>query len=115
MPDVGKEKIVDDSKVISELNKLTTPFNQINEVKRDKSKYKDFFVWNHRLEDSFQKYMELEAYHRIKEIIEESVKMKRKDIYFHEINACPEFWEQTRLITGINIAITLLTCVKSVE
>jgi glutathione synthase/RimK-type ligase-like ATP-grasp enzyme len=115
MPDVGKEKIVDDSKVISELNKLTTPFNQISEVKRDKNKYKDFFVWNHRLEDAFQKYMELEAYQRIKEIIEESVEKKRKDIYFHEINACPEFWEQTRLITGINIAKTLLECVKSVN
>jgi hypothetical protein len=59
--------------------------------------------------------MELEAYQRIKEIIEESVEMKKKDIYFHEINACPEFWEQTRLITGINIATTLLECVKSVD
>lgn len=115
MPDVGEERIVDNSKVISELNKLTKTFNQISKIKRDKNKYKDFSVWNHRLEESFQKYMEVEAYQRIKEIIEDSVEKKRKDIYFHEINSCPEFWEQTRLITGINIAKTLLECVKSID
>ena len=32
----------------------------------------------------------------------------RTRIVFHEANSCPEFWEQTRTITGMNIAVPLV-------
>jgi anaerobic selenocysteine-containing dehydrogenase len=36
------------------------------------------------------------------------------NILFHEANSCPEFWEQTRLIAGINVAVPLIKCAESV-
>jgi hypothetical protein len=33
---------------------------------------------------------------------------------FHETNACPEFWEQTRLAAGINLAEALLNGAQSI-
>ena len=35
------------------------------------------------------------------------------NIVFHEANSCPDFWEQTRLATGINLAEHLLSCAES--
>jgi len=33
---------------------------------------------------------------------------------FHEANACPEFWEQTRLAAGLNLAEPLLKGAQSI-
>jgi hypothetical protein len=32
---------------------------------------------------------------------------------FHECNSCPEFWENTRLATGLNLAVPLLKSAQS--
>jgi hypothetical protein len=34
-------------------------------------------------------------------------------VVFHEANSCPEFWEHTRLIAGINVAVPLLKGAQS--
>ena len=52
---------------------------------------------------------------RLKEIIEKSVEQDKDEIMFHEANACPDFWEQTRIIANINLAVPLIKCAKSVE
>jgi hypothetical protein len=78
-------------------------------------KTKDFYSWNKKLEDAFQDYTNTEPYGRIKEVIEESINRNINKILFHEVNSCPEFWEQTRLIAGINVAIPLIKCAQSVR
>jgi hypothetical protein len=55
-----------------------------------------------------------DAYENVKDIIEETIERSNQTILFHEANACPEFWEQTRLIAGINVAEPLLECAQSV-
>jgi hypothetical protein len=57
--------------------------------------------------------MSTEPYARIKRIIEESLDKNKHNVVFHEANSCPEFWEHTRLIAGINVAVPLLKGAQS--
>jgi len=114
MIDVDRDKIVDDEHIRSELDKLAVPFDAVKKVKSDETKRTDFLGWNKRLEKAFQNYKNSEAYENVKKIIEESVEKNKHNTVFHEANSCPEFWEQTRLIAGINLAVHLLRCAQSV-
>ena len=114
MIDVGEDKIADDESVKAEFEKLESPFNAVKKVKSEGPKKRDFLSWNKRLEEAFQNYKRQEAYDNIKRIIEESVERNKHKILFHEANACPEFWEQTRLVAGINLAVPLLRCAQSI-
>lgn len=111
---VEENKTVDDENVKSELEKLVPSFEEVKKIKKDRSKKRDFSSWNKKLEEAFQNYKNLEAYERVKKIIEENVEANKYNIIFHEANSCPEFWEQTRLIAGINLAVPLLKCAQSV-
>jgi len=114
MIDVGEDKNFDDEYVKAEFEKLELPFNAVRKVKSDKTKKRTFLDWNNRLEEAFQNYKSQEAYENIKKIIEESIERNKHNILFHEANACPEFWEQTRLVAGINLAVPLLKCAQSI-
>lgn len=114
MLDIGEDKTVDDKYIKRELEKLVPSFNEIRKVKIEKNKKKKFSSWNKRLEKAFQNYMSSEAYENVKNVIEENVENKMDRVLFHEANCCPEFWEQTRLIAGANLAIPLLECAQSV-
>jgi glutathione synthase/RimK-type ligase-like ATP-grasp enzyme len=113
MIDFGEE-IQDDGYVKSELEKLEPSFAAFKRAKGAESKRRDFISWNNNLERAFQNYKDQEVYSNVKEIIEESMDNNQRKILFHEANACPEFWEQTRLATGINLAIPLLKCAQSI-
>jgi glutathione synthase/RimK-type ligase-like ATP-grasp enzyme len=113
MIDVGKNKIVDDEYLKSELDKAAVAFETVKKVKADETRLRDFPSWNSKLEAAFQDYMSTEPYVKIKGVIEESVEKNKHAIVFHEANSCPEFWEQTRLIAGINVAIPLIKCAQS--
>jgi glutathione synthase/RimK-type ligase-like ATP-grasp enzyme len=113
MIDVGKNKIVDDEHLKSELDKAAVAFETVKKVKADETRLRDFPSWNSKLEAAFQDYMSTEPYVKIKGVIEESVEKNKHAIVFHEANSCPEFWEQTRLIAGINVAIPLIKCAQS--
>jgi len=115
MPNVGEDRFIDDNYLKSEFDKLVPSFEKVKEVKRDdRGKNKEFMAWNRRLEDAYGAYRDVEAYGNIAKIIEESIRRGRERILFHEANSCPEFWEQTRLIAGINLAVPLLKCAKSI-
>lgn len=114
MLNIGDNKIVNDEYVRSELEKLMPLFNAVKKVKGERMKKRDFLSWNKRLEEAFQRYMSSEAYENVKRIIEESIKKNKYNIVFHEANSCPEFWEQTRLVAGINLAMSLLRCAQSI-
>jgi len=116
MLNVGEDRFVDDEYIKSELENLVPSFDKVKEVKRDDSgKNRDFRAWSRRLEEAYGNYMSTEAYSRVQEIIEESIERGREKVLFHEANSCPEFWEQTRIIAGVNVAIPLLKCAQSVE
>ena len=114
MINVGKDKIADDEYVKSEIDKLAIPFDAIKRVKADGTKRKDFPAWNSKLEEAFQNYKSSEPYEKVKRVIEESVERNKHEIVFHEANSCPEFWEQTRLIAGINLAVPLFKIAHSI-
>jgi glutathione synthase/RimK-type ligase-like ATP-grasp enzyme len=114
MIDVGKNKSVDDEYLMEEFDKLEASFGAVKKLKRDKTKRTNFPEWNKKLEATFQNYKDQEAYQNIRDIIEKSIEENKQNIMFHEANACPEFWEQTRLAAGINLAEPLLKGAQSI-
>ena len=114
MIDVGDNKIVDDEYLKAEFDKLETSFGAVKNVKRDKTKRTNFPEWNKKLEATFEDYKSQDAYLNIKKVIEENIEKNKQKIMFHETNACPEFWEQTRLAAGIDLAEALLKGAQSI-
>ncbi|MEM2994845.1 MAG: hypothetical protein QXI91_02355 [Candidatus Bathyarchaeia archaeon] len=113
MINFGRE-VVTSEQLISEFRKLTPLFNEVQKVRSEKISQKTFAEWNKKYEEAFQKYKEAEAYENIKEVIQESINNMENHVVFHEANACPDFWEYTRLAAGINLAEELLLCAQSV-
>jgi glutathione synthase/RimK-type ligase-like ATP-grasp enzyme len=108
-----QEKVIDDNQLKIQLEKVLTAFEPIRKIKTEKFSNKEFASWNHKLEKSFQTYMITKPYQKVKNIIDESIEKNKEHIIFHEANSCPEFWEHTRLIAGINVAIPLIKGAKS--
>jgi glutathione synthase/RimK-type ligase-like ATP-grasp enzyme len=113
MIDIGENKIVDDMELNSELEKAAAAFEKVRKVKQAEKRLRDFPSWNRELEAAFQTYMSTKPYKKVKSIIEESIEKNVQGIVFHEANSCPEFWEHTRLIAGINVAVPLLKGAQS--
>ncbi len=113
MVNIGENKTVDDAELASELEKAEAAFEQPRKVKADETRLRDFTSWNRKLEDAFHTYMSTEPYQKVKSIIEESLEKNKNAVVFHEANSCPEFWEHTRLIAGINVADPLLKGAQS--
>jgi glutathione synthase/RimK-type ligase-like ATP-grasp enzyme len=112
MINIKENKIFDDYQLKIELEKALTAFEPIRKIKSEKNK-KDFSSWNNKLEESFRTYILTKPYQKVKNIIDESIEKNKENIIFHEANSCPEFWEHTRLITGINVAVPLIKGAKS--
>ncbi|MEM2882526.1 MAG: hypothetical protein QXU06_03900 [Candidatus Bathyarchaeia archaeon] len=113
MPRVEGSKSTDDEYIRSDLEKLEPYFDNIKKVKRNPAKTKDFLTWNKRLEEAFDLYKRTEPYERVRKVIEENLDKVKDDVMFHEANSCPEFWEQTRLMTGANLAENMIKCALS--
>jgi len=113
MVNVGENKNTDDAYLKEELDKATQAFLPVQKVKSDETRLTDFQGWTGKLEKAFETYKNTSAYENIKDIIEESVEKNESALVFHEANSCPEFWENTRLATGLNVAIPLLKGAKS--
>ena len=113
MVNIGEDKTVDDAYLQAELAKAAASFEAVNKVKQDEARLRDFKAWNAELEAAFVNYMSTEPYEKVKSVIEESVEKNRLCTVFHEANSCPEFWEQTRLIAGINVAVPLIRGAQS--
>lgn len=113
MMNVGENKQATDDDLKAELSKAAIQFDAIKKVKKDETRLRDFKTWNGKLEAAFKTYMSSEPYAKVKSIIEENVETNKTSIVFHEANSCPEFWEQTRLIAGINVAVPLLKGAQS--
>ncbi len=108
MINVSNNKNADDESLKTELAKAAESFDAVKKVKKDDIRLRDFKTWNVTLEKAVEGYKGTEAYAKVKNVIEENVDSNRTRIVFHEANSCPEFWEQTRTITGMNVAVPLL-------
>ena len=113
MIDVGKNKNADEETLKLDLAKAGAFWEPVKKVKRDDLRLRDFKAWNVQLEAAVNNYKATESYAKVKGVIEENVEANRTRIVFHEANSCPEFWEQTRTITGMNVAIPLLKGAQS--
>jgi len=113
MINVGKNKNAEDEALKAELSKAGEMWDPVKKVKRDDLRLRDFKAWNTQLEAAVNNYKATAAYAKVKGIIEENVDANRTRIVFHEANSCPEFWEQTRTITGLNVAVPLLKGAQS--
>lgn len=108
----AEDKTLDNEYIKSELDKANLAFEESRRVKADETRLRDFPSWNEKLEAAFSDYMRTEPYEKVKNIIEENVERNKYRIVFHEANSCPEFWENTRIIAGINVAVPLLEGAK---
>jgi glutathione synthase/RimK-type ligase-like ATP-grasp enzyme len=113
MVNVKDNKNADDAYLKGELDKAAQAFGPVQKVKADEMRLTDFETWTDKLEKAFNLYKDSESYENIKNIIEESVEKNKSVLVFHESNSCPEFWENTRLATGLNVAIPLLKGAQS--
>jgi hypothetical protein len=110
---VKENKSIDDAYLKSQLEKAAQAFVPVQKVKQEETRLTDFSAWTARLEKAFHSYANSDNYENIKKIIEESVEKNKSALVFHESNSCPEFWENTRLATGLNVAVTLLKSAQS--
>jgi glutathione synthase/RimK-type ligase-like ATP-grasp enzyme len=113
MVNVKENTTVDDAYLKGQLDKAGQAFLPVQKVKQDEGRLTDFPAWTRRLEKAFQVYANSECYENTKKIIEESVEKNKSALVFHESNSCPEFWENTRLTTGLNVAVPLLRGAQS--
>ena len=113
MVDVGENKTMSDTELKSGLEEAAAEFEKVQKIKQDENRLRDFPGWNTKLEAAFQTYMSTKSYKKVKSIIEESIEKNKNRVVFHEANSCPEFWEHTRLIAGINVAVPLLKGAQS--
>jgi glutathione synthase/RimK-type ligase-like ATP-grasp enzyme len=113
MVNVGDNKNANDAYLKSQLDLAAQAFGPVQKVKADETRLTDFEIWTSKLEKAFNLYKNSESYENIKNIIEESVEKNKSALVFHESNSCPEFWENTRLATGLNVAIPLLKGAQS--
>jgi glutathione synthase/RimK-type ligase-like ATP-grasp enzyme len=113
MVNVGDNKNANDAYLKSQLDLAAQAFVPVQKVKADETRLTDFEIWTSKLEKTFNLYKNSESYENIKNIIEESVEKNKSALVFHESNSCPEFWENTRLATGLNVAVPLLKGAQS--
>jgi glutathione synthase/RimK-type ligase-like ATP-grasp enzyme len=113
MVDVADKKNADEAYLKKQLDMAAEAWIGVQKVKVDESRLTHFEEWNKKLEAVFKTYKATSAYQNVNRIIEESVEQNQKALVFHESNSCPEFWENTRLATGLNVAEPLLKSAQS--
>lgn len=107
------EKTVDETGLIKRFQDLEKPFREVTKAKADPNKKTFFEQYSSNVERAYLNYKATEAYQFIQEVVSNSLNKTANQVVFHEGNSCPEFWEQTRIIAGINVAEPMLKCAIS--
>ena len=108
MPYIGDIKFADEDELRSHFMGLNETFQKVKEVKADPEKKIKFRAYSENIEKAYGDYMATDAYAHIQAVVQESLDKTRDKVLFHEGNSCPEFWEQTRIVGGINVAESIL-------
>jgi len=107
------DKHVDEAFIKAQLDFAAQEYLPVQKVKADETRLTDFSAWNTKLEQAFSMYANSSSYQKVKNVIDENIANNRDALVFHEANSCPEFWENTRLVTGLNVAVPLLKTAQS--
>ena len=110
MPRIGDDLTEGEEVLRQSFDDLEEHFRKVTMVKQMPNKKRNFRTYNREITRAYNEYMASEPYAYIKSVVDETLEKCRDSIYFHEGNACPEFWEQTRIVGGVDIAQDLLTC-----
>jgi transcriptional/translational regulatory protein YebC/TACO1 len=113
MVNMKDNKQVDDDYLKTQLDLAGQAYLPVQKVKADETRLTYFPAWNLKLESTFNAYANSDSYQKVKNVIDESIETNKNALVFHEANSCPEFWENTRLVTGLNVAIPLLKAAQS--
>lgn len=114
MPSITEELMDSEDEVRQAFNDLETPFREVTRVKQMTNKRRNFSEYTDASNIAYSRYMDTNAYKRIEETVNSTLAETAENVVFHEGNACPEFWEQTRIVGGINLATSLLNCAQSI-
>ncbi|MCL2642227.1 MAG: hypothetical protein FWD52_01740 [Candidatus Bathyarchaeota archaeon] len=113
MINVSDKQHVDEAFLKAQLDLAAQAYLPVQKIKADETRLTDFSAWNSKLEQTFSMYASSNSYQKVKNIIDENIENNKNALVFHEANSCPEFWENTRLVTGLNVAIPLLKTAQS--
>jgi glutathione synthase/RimK-type ligase-like ATP-grasp enzyme len=113
MPSIEKKIMNDEEELRQSFIELDTPFEAVSQVKKMKNKKRKFKKYTEAINEAYENYMDTEAYTHIEKVVNSTLLKTADNVVFHEGNACPDFWEQTRVVAGINVAIDFLECAKS--
>jgi hypothetical protein len=86
----------------------------VTQVKKMPLKRQHFKEYTKAVDQAFANYMRSEPYNYIEEVVNSTLLKTADNVFFHEGNSCPEFWEQTRAVAGINLAELLLASAQSI-
>ncbi len=87
---------------------LEETFSRVVKAKADPSKKTAFKTYTEKVEEAYGVFMSSEHYQSVQLVIQESLDENAGSLVFHEGNSCPEYWEQTRIVGGINVGELLL-------
>ena len=113
MPRVPQEMMVDELQLKQSFDGLKDPFAQVTRVKKMQNKKSKFIEYSNAITDAYRSYMDTESYEYLESVVNGTLSSCAENVFFHEGSACPEFWEQTRVVAGINVAEDLLGCARS--
>lgn len=111
MPQFTEPSAEVESQITPAFKALETHFAEV--VKAKKTSLDDFALYTKAVEDAYGRYMSSEPYSEVQSVIADSLHKAKDSVLFHEANACPDFWEQTRIVGGVDIASSLLGCAQS--
>lgn len=113
MPSIGSELMGGEEELRESFMNLENPFSKVSAVKKMKDKKTRFEEYTEAINEAYGSYMDTDAYRYIEGVVNNTLKATAENVVFHEGNACPEFWEQTRIIAGLNLAVDFLECGES--
>jgi glutathione synthase/RimK-type ligase-like ATP-grasp enzyme len=113
MPSIDENMMQDEEEIRQSFNDLETPFVKVSQVKKMKNKKENFEEYTNAINEAYGSYMDTDAYRHIENVVNTTLAETTENVVFHEGNACPDFWEQTRIIAGLNLAVDFLECAES--
>ena len=113
MPTIPIEMMENERELRQSFTNLEEPFEDVSRVKGMLDKKRRFGEYTDAINRAYTSYMDTDAYRHIEGIVNETLAATAENVVFHEANACPDFWEQTRIVAGKNLARDLLVCAQS--
>jgi glutathione synthase/RimK-type ligase-like ATP-grasp enzyme len=113
MPRVSQVVEHDNQELRHKFEELNNNFENISKIKKMPNRKQRFLEYTKALDQAFFDYISTENYSYIQDTINQVLNYGSGGVVFHEGNSCPEFWEQTRAVAGINVAELLLSSAQS--